>query len=283
MEVNATILDEYNPGNNDIIYYYCSAETFRNVMYSKSLWLCDVKRMNDSEEIIYGQNLFLDLMKELPIPENRRNEIEYYYNLFHNNLVTLSACFSESSEILSQWRGYADDAKGFCIGFNAKKLKSTFPFCALKIVYGVDKQKELIRKKLNDVLCHIVSKTPAYETIIGELLFIFAQIKHPSFKEEREIRFVHNIILNEDYSLTDSVKEEWKQYNEYLDGIFFRLVNNIPSPYVKSYFMRNEEDCPIEEVVIGSKNASTLFDVQLFLKYCGYHDINIKRFDSSYM
>jgi len=282
MEVNATIVDEYNPDNNDIVYYYCSAETFRNIMCSKTMWLCDVKRMNDCEEITYGQNIFFDLMKKLRIPELRKDEIEYYYNLFHNNLVTLSICFSESSEILSQWRGYADDAKGFCIGFNAKKLKSALPFCPLKIVYDYNKQKELITKKLNDVLCHIVNKTPAYESIIGELLFIFAQIKHPSFKEEREIRFVHNIILNEDNSLTDSVKEECKQYRDILNGIFFRMVNNIPSPYVETSFMLNEKDSPVEEVLIGSKNNSTAFDVQLFLKYCGFNDVQIRRFDSSY-
>lgn len=281
--MNATIVDEYKPDNNDIVYYYCSADTFKKIISNKTLWLCDTKRMNDSDEITYGQKLFYDLIKNTHIPDVRRNEIDYYYKLFRNNLITLSICFSESSEILSQWRGYADDAKGYCIGFNAKKLKSTLPFCSLKVVYDIDKQYELLKKKLNDVLCHIVGNTPNYEAFIGELLFIFAQIKHPSFKEEREIRFVHNIVINEDYTLTDSVKEECKQYNEYLKGIFFRMINNIPSPYVESYFMRNEEDTPIEEVIIGSKNNSTEFDVQLFLKYCGYNGVNIKRYESSYM
>jgi hypothetical protein len=277
-----TIIEEYRPGDNDVIYYYCSAETFKEIMSSKTLWLCDVKRMNDCEEIVYGQNLLFDLMGKLNVPVVRQNEIRYYYNLFLNNLITLSVCFSESCDILSQWRGYANDASGFCIGFNAKKLLSLFPFCPLKVVYDRREQEQIVMKKLNDVLCHLVDKTPNYEVFIGELLFIFAQMKHPSFTEEKEIRMVHNMVLNEDCLLSESVKEDCVQYKKCLQGINFRIVDSIPSPYVIANFLYDSDINPVEEVIVGPKNKSSEFDVRLFLRNIGFSNTKVCKYDSPY-
>ena len=277
--MNNTIIEEYRPDDNDILYYYCSAETFKQIMSSRTLWLCDVKMMNDSEEIVYGQNLFFDLMMQLNIPITRQKEIEYYYNLFFNNLITLSVCFSESCDILSQWRGYASDASGYCIGFNANKLLSLFPFCPLKVVYDRNEQEKIVLKKLNDILYHVVDKTPNYEVLIGELLVIFAQMKHPSFKEEKEIRLVHNIVLNDDYLLSDSVKEECRQYEKSLQGINFRIVDNVLSPYVIANFLY---DNIVEDVIIGPKNKSSEFDVKLFLRNIGFDMAKVRKYNSPY-
>ena len=35
---------------------------------------------------------------------------------------TYFCCFSESSDLLSQWRAYGNDGQGVAIGFNAKLL-----------------------------------------------------------------------------------------------------------------------------------------------------------------
>ena len=46
-----TIVNEYKPGSNEIFYHYCSADTFCKIIESKSLWFCDIRHMNDREEL----------------------------------------------------------------------------------------------------------------------------------------------------------------------------------------------------------------------------------------
>jgi hypothetical protein len=40
-------------------------------------------------------------------------------------MMTFVACFSEAGDLLSQWRGYANDAQGISIGFY-KPILQTF-------------------------------------------------------------------------------------------------------------------------------------------------------------
>lgn len=35
-----------------LVYHYCSIETFKNILQSKVLWLCDLTDSNDEEEVI---------------------------------------------------------------------------------------------------------------------------------------------------------------------------------------------------------------------------------------
>ena len=38
--------------NQKIVYHYCSIDTFKNIIKSKVLWLCNLRDSNDEEEII---------------------------------------------------------------------------------------------------------------------------------------------------------------------------------------------------------------------------------------
>lgn len=35
-----------------LVYHYCSVETFKNILQSKVLWLCDLTDSNDEQEVI---------------------------------------------------------------------------------------------------------------------------------------------------------------------------------------------------------------------------------------
>lgn len=54
--------------NNEVVYHYCSLETFKNIISHQCLWLCDVQKSNDSKECM----ALPERIKELAIEQNLR-------------------------------------------------------------------------------------------------------------------------------------------------------------------------------------------------------------------
>ena len=278
MQKTPTIVDVYKPFNNEVLYHYCSASSFLKIISSKTLWLCDIRHMNDCEEIQYGEKLFIKVLKECNIQEEIKKSIFDIYNEIYKRLILLSTSFSESKEILSQWRGYADDARGFCIGFDANSLTSKTPFCPLKIEYERNEQEEIMNKIIKKIQAYLEFDNMTNLTIISlisELIEVFAKVKHPAFSEEKEVRLTHTLLLNEDKTLTDEVKEKWPSRNYGLHDVEFRLVGGIPTPYVSIDFP--DTDNFIKEVIIGPKNISKISDIELFLANNNIKKVEIKK------
>ena len=91
-----TIVNEYEPRSNEIFYHYCSADTFCKIIESKSLWFCDIRHMNDREELSYGYKLFENSLKNSKIPDDIQKMVINAYKQFYDSLVLLSFSFSES-------------------------------------------------------------------------------------------------------------------------------------------------------------------------------------------
>ncbi|MCC9296426.1 DUF2971 domain-containing protein [Clostridium sp. MT-14] len=116
-------------------YYYCSLSTFLNILKSKQIYLSDPLKMNDNLEIKW----YLDRLND---EKSNENEFESVFNMmkmrsnidftFEELVKCLNSkgqmsiyicCFSKESDILSQWRAYAEGGKGVSIGFDLEKLK----------------------------------------------------------------------------------------------------------------------------------------------------------------
>ncbi len=108
--------------NNEIVYHYCSLETFKNIIANKSLWLCDVQKSNDSKECMALPECIKELaveqnLRETYPPEQRKLFDRFINFLGHSVRHTYTICFSRKRDDLNQWRGYASDGTGLCIGF----------------------------------------------------------------------------------------------------------------------------------------------------------------------
>lgn len=71
-------------------------------------------------------------------------------------MTTYTTCFSENGDLLSQWRGYANDAKGISIGFN-KDILQTFGtggynYHFKKVIYKSQDQLFYIKNYLGELL-----------------------------------------------------------------------------------------------------------------------------------
>lgn len=172
----------------DIVYHYCSVDTFYSIITNKTLRLSDLNKTNDYAEKIWShkaiKKAIIDIIKELtnelkeykgiiyPVMEECVNEIENNITkVLKTNILTLIVCFSGKSDKLSQWRGYGDDGKGVSIGFDLNKLellkgskynenfKDLFNIKVQPVIYDDKKQYDVIKENLyriikfkNDVL-----------------------------------------------------------------------------------------------------------------------------------
>ena len=113
---------------DEIVYHYCSVDTFFNIIRNSSMWLSDIAKSNDYQECIRCREFVNKGMEEY-----LRDDVEslkawktWYENGVYSNfsMKTFCVCFSESKDKLSQWRGYAQDGKGIAIGFNKEFLRN---------------------------------------------------------------------------------------------------------------------------------------------------------------
>ncbi|MDY7530349.1 hypothetical protein RGV33_01410 [Pseudomonas sp. Bout1] len=55
----------YSPETEEILYHYCTAETFLAICTGKKLRFSDINSMNDSQEMQWGYSVWEDVATEL--------------------------------------------------------------------------------------------------------------------------------------------------------------------------------------------------------------------------
>ncbi len=134
----------------EVLYHYCSLDTFLEIMKSSQLWLSDIRKSNDSLEIkwVLGKchSLITDKLSTCPIDSyfstiSMKDKIKTpslpldfsrlqkltAFDVFYMSQYKINSawcfCFSSKQDSLDQWRGYANDGCGIAIGFRRKYLE----------------------------------------------------------------------------------------------------------------------------------------------------------------
>lgn len=267
-----------------MLYHYCPAESFMSIVKNKTLRFCDLYHMNDFLELQHGWRIYNQIIKESKeFSDEIKAQIDLVLKEFVNRSRLLTMSFSLKKDLLSQWRGYANDAKGFCIGFKAKDF-TNLPTHLLKVKYEFEKQFALVRDSMKEVEAQIkdgITKENVY--LIGEILEVFSMMKNESFIEECECRLIHPIFVDIDRGgkLYDGLKKR-EDFRKCIHDVDFRLVDNIPTPYVDIDFTIGDKYMPLKEVIIGPKNHSSQLDIELFLRTNGIQGAKVSKSQSSY-
>jgi hypothetical protein len=259
-----------NKNVKERLYHYADTNGIKGIIESNSIWATHLAFMNDPTEMMYGtkqiiegwQNLLNAVDSKSQVAEILRDVIKA--NEDHRNNI-YSFCLSGEKDLLSQWRGYTPQCMGYSIGFNMTKLNKSFgnvteqtqpefiPFKPIPVAYW-DKEPNGFAKRFIDKLLDIVrirnpefyrndlSKDELEE--IGRFvsatlnLFFNYSLKHPSYKEENEVR------------CTNRFGREPKPK--------FRTRNGIVIPYVELTMkdcqkppQKHPPNLPIEEIIIG--------------------------------
>lgn len=109
----------------ETLYHYCSLDTFYNIVKNKSIWLSDLSKTNDSQELVWLRKV---IQKKLfpKIETNMRKDKDNFWGwdfarTFLNKEPPVVSCWgfclSKKEDDLGQWRGYGDNGAGVAIGF----------------------------------------------------------------------------------------------------------------------------------------------------------------------
>ncbi len=293
------------------MYHYCSTEVFEKIIVNKKLRLSDITKSNDFQEIVWTSKHILDMFLR-NYNESKCIKLEKPYSkedfkklleasfedYFESGLYSFpTCCFSEDGDLLSQWRGYADDASGFSIGFNKNALLNLGVFSGSDIcntntiafgkityednMYFVDQSakdclKDLKREKSIDG--NKSDLLPKQKTIIDKWMLTLLRsalyVKNPFFKEEKEWRLTYC------WNTNSCPKNVQITNNLLLTKIDFYVRENNIVPYVDLDFSRQEHF--VKEIIIGPKCKVTKENIKYFLKLNGIGDCEVKKSIGTY-
>jgi hypothetical protein len=117
--------------HGETLYHYTDGRGVLGIISSRSLHFTDFRHLNDPSELRYGRELLERAVTSLPKDANWHHRC--FMTLLLPHLVALMkssgidlfvASFSTEKDDLGQWRAYADDGRGFAIGFDPKSLSA---------------------------------------------------------------------------------------------------------------------------------------------------------------
>ena len=279
----------------EILYHYCSNATLCSIIQNKSIWLSSLSMSNDSMEGRWMRGIFQKACRNADIKVRHVPEIMRSFD----NLVAMSDflgfCLSEQGDVLSQWRGYADDAAGVSIGFSFPYLNSGHPIdeendiaghSLWKVIYGTQEQAEYLDQVIRETekfsadgaydrptLLTLARKSAEQEVqkklwasaniSLLPLFFDLFRVKNPAFSEEREWRLM---------SPSPRIK---------MSGRKFRSAGSKIIPYREHQLGRMDEG-PLVEIILGPKNTSNEKDIENLLLTNGFENVAVKRSTATY-
>lgn len=222
-------MDEIMP---ELLYHYCSIETFSKIIQNKTLRLSEIIKSNDSMEcqwlekeivppilkrelnsFISSLGVAADAKRIDAIQEAISKLASFPYSASFGKTdekLVFAICVSEEPDLLSQWRGYADDGLGVSIGFDINLFKA-FYYSTVesfvnfrKVIYARAEQeskiegevKALVNKVAEEALEQIQGKSsfepnlfisrilqPSYSMLVKSIY-----MKNSAFSEEKEWR-----------------------------------------------------------------------------------------------
>lgn len=249
----------------------------------------DLFSMNDFMEMHWGYSIWEQAATEL-LKEVGKDFLDEIDNVIHSagNLgLLVASCYSLDGDVLSQWRAYADDGKGYAIGFRAKDLIE-LAVRPLRVLYN---QKEQIEETKNIIRAlHEVEETQQikfdsdFQRACFKLAFDLAAFKNPAFAEEKEVRLVHLLDFkksNDSLRLTDAGGHA---FGKECKGqpILFRMRDNMPIAFIEQDFSNDGNINPIKEVIIDPKNGVLPTAISIFLETIGISSVKVKESKASY-
>lgn len=219
----------------------------------------------------------------------------------------LGFCLSFSGDLLSQWRGYADDGCGVSIGFGVPYLKSLVhsardndPHFALHQVRYKLAEHEAEIYDIYTELRKLISLGAFKRPGMSGLLDIRSPLQ--MMADDARIKKANKQLLQKLYDLAPkqfalkasafSEEKEWRlvsviEGNKF-DECEYRACRNrvIPFRTIKlsdlTAIGTRRKLKPIREVILGPKNETPATVVQAMLKQAGFGDVRVKKSKATY-
>jgi Protein of unknown function (DUF2971) len=282
----------FHSKDEQVVYHYCSAETLSAILESKRIRFTDINMLNDSYETKWGYAAFeeaaIRLIKRSGVSEAVPEMPEAFFDSVDEILSKIQtiahpfvSCFSLDSDSLEQWRAYADDGRGFAIGFYASKLQQ-LPVSVLSVEYDRESQiKEMMAalvalyfRKNADTK---IEKDKFFEDCVLTATYMVA-FKHSAFRYEQELRCLHAVNLKFENESIRFVNPGGQHDNGKFEGlpVNFQVRDNHLCAYLDMPFCAQDGAHPIAEIILGPKNHSHAGNVLLYLGGLGYSKVGLR-------
>lgn len=299
---------------DNLVFHYCSVETFFSIITNKTLRMSDVVKSNDNLEAMWIKRVLLNMVKEETLlyedfkeeikrevceelyKEKLQEKIDCFFDRKELKSKFFAICFSgsESEDMLSQWRGYGDDGKGVAIGFDKAILERTQRKFVLnedglqikfkKVEYDEEAQKESIRVFWKDQIKTANSEVKKIEVdfefwLIKCFYHLYLEaifMKSPFFKEEKESRIVYEIgSVNNVGKCNELVnKMKIKESQITIKGGNIVEFYDLDISELRKGF--------IKKIILGPKCKVEQDDIAMLLDRCGYQNVDVVWSKGSY-
>jgi hypothetical protein len=280
------------------LYHYTDWRGLQGIVESQEIWFTDYRHLNDPSELIHGIDVAHQVAHELATVSNGlvRMFLETFVDMFspENLSKTLEffiASFSRERNDLGQWRAYADNGRGFAIGFspNMFSVAESLSTDVLgefvgPVVYEIDEiraryalaieratavfwetvcanaslleDREIGVPFMQEIAKHLIASPSIWNCLTS---------KHSAYAHEREVRL---IILG--------------QREQLLPHIMTRLRGSENVPFI-AHSMPLREPQSIVEIVVGPAAINDAErSLRTFLISAGIDPIKISRSDVPY-
>lgn len=130
--VNAFIQTFGNSPAPPILYHYTDDRGLRGIIETGKIWLTDIFALNDPAELRHGIEHAIQRIRELA--RTGKPELKLFADRFaeirkggiERSAHYFVACMSTRGDDLGQWRAYADDGRGFALGFQGDAFELGF-------------------------------------------------------------------------------------------------------------------------------------------------------------
>ena len=283
------------------LYHYCNTNAFVSIIKLRSLWLSSLVLSNDTMEGRIVNRVILELARDNGLNGYPLQRLEEGVRTMEKTFHGLGFCLSKDGDLLSQWRGYADNASGLSIGFSQAYLeklaevlkeKKAPSFTLQKVEYEPDAHKTQIAptyKELRKLIDAGALKMPTPITLLDtrtdvevkedqqknidadmklffKLLELYPKLfllKGYGFREEREWRLVYTVVRG------------------IADICDYRAASGSIVPYIE-FDIADLDMQVIDEVVLGPRHPTPPEIVTDMLERSGFKDVRVRRSEASY-
>jgi hypothetical protein len=202
------------------VYHYTNDVGLKGILESGTLWLTDMFDLNDPSEVRHGFSLAVDALNaraEAGPPESKlfARQMEAFGSQGGIQAAAhyFVSSFSSDGDDLGQWRAYADNGRGYALGFNARTLEDAYTKTngtpiptnsTFHITYD-DKQLTALQGQIIDLAFPLISLPRGrslgsdalreYMTELSVLVSLHTLraslfFKHEAYRNEQEYRFM---------------------------------------------------------------------------------------------
>lgn len=272
-----------------LLYHYCGWDKFKSIVHSKSLWLTQIVRSNDTEEInrtlrVIWERIRPDIENGIRGCEKAENalrmldkqmQLEEYVSL-EGDETPYGVCLSVNKDLAQNWNEYGDMSRGVAIGFSEELLSGIqhdmpHPSADFNNSIGWNQvyyDSEELSRQFIPLFVDVLRNSPlGWLTVRTTLKHYSAFIKNPTFKDEREVRIVYYPSKDHDQSL----------------NLDFSGLEMEPIPHCTLPWLRTNDVCALKEIIVGTNCSYTEEDIRNLLVENGINNnISIKKSEYSY-